>query len=84
MSDPKPYKPMGYSEPELKERRLKFLRDCNPHLLKELQESGGLDEHLQQRADRCRDRQQDLLRTTHEDQAWLWAVAEVLLETERD
>lgn len=76
---------MAYTDEELREKRLHYLRTCKPKVLRELQKSKQLDDHLEKKARRCLERAQDLIDTgTFEGQAWSWAVREVLLETEAD
>ena len=76
---------MAYTDEELREKRLHYLRTCKPKMLRELRRNGELDAHLEKKARRCRERAQDLIDTgTYEGQAWSWAVREVLLETEAD
>ena len=75
-----------YSDDDLKRLRCNFLRDCRPKEYRRLKKAGELDEHLQKMADLCSRRAVRLVEngTTFEEQAWHWAVREVLLETKWD
>ena len=74
-----------HTDDQLKEMRLRYLKDCKPQELRRLRKERSLDESLQRRADRCRARANDLVQSgTFEGQAWQWAIREVLLEQEAD
>ena len=75
-----------YDDAKLKEYRLNYLRDCQPEELERLERVGQLEQHLQKRADRCRRRAANLVEngTTFAEQAWQWAIREVLLDSPWD
>ena len=75
-----------YSDEHLKELREDFLRESRPKEYRRLKKAGELEAHLQREAERCRRRAQELVDThiTFLQQAWQWAIREVLLETEWD
>ncbi len=76
---------MSYTDDELKEKRLRYLKDCKPKELRQLRKDGALADALDRRVARCRRRAEELMDSgTFEGQAWSWAVREVLLETEAD
>ena len=76
---------MEYTDGMLEELRLDYLKRCKPTRFRLLNKDGTLDRHLQRSAIRCRERANTLILTgTAEEQAWQWAIREVLLETEAD
>ena len=74
------------SDDELKQMRSDYLRDCKPKEFRRLRQAGDLEQHLQDRADRCRRRAAQLVDngTTFKQQAEQWAIREVLLDSPWD
>lgn len=72
-----------YSDERLKEIRLKFLRENRRTEYRRLRREGILEEQLAASAARCVSVAKGLIEsgTTHEAQAWLWAIRSELLET---
>ena len=74
-----------YTDEELEEKRLTYLRLCKPKELRRLRKEGALAEHLERRARRCRDQVASLTQDgVFEGRAWQVAIREALLETEAD
>lgn len=75
-----------YSDDDLKERRLKFLRENRPKEHRRLKQVGLLDAHLQASVDACVKEAKRLIETgtTFEAQAWQWAIRTELLESPQD
>ena len=73
------------SDEELIEYRRNYLRDCDNKEYRRLARKGQLDDHLQEKADKCRANAEDMVEQgTFPPQAWHWAIRETLLESERD
>ena len=75
-----------YSDDDLMDKRLDYLREITPAEYRRLKKDGELDEHLQYKAARCR---KEVARMQEKEgvsevQAWQWAIREVLLDTPRD
>ena len=76
-----------YHPDDLKDKRLRFLRENKRSEYRRLRQAGELEQHLEFRANRCIQRAQEILRsgaTDIEGQAWSWAIREVLLDTDWD
>ena len=75
-----------YSDDQLIEIRLDFLKENRPKQLKQLEGSGELDDHLRERADACVREAARLVETgiTFDEQAWQWAIRDKLLESTWD
>lgn len=77
--------PQRYTDERLHELRYNYLLNCKPTTLKQLDDDGELETHLEFRADLCLKRVDSLMASgIHEGQAWQWAIREILLETEHD
>ena len=71
-----------YHPDDLKEMRLKYLRENQRKEYHRLRQEGELEKHLEFRANRCIQRAGEILAsraTDIESQAWSWAIREVLL-----
>ena len=78
---------MSLPNESLKDKRLRYLKECEPKEYRRLQREGLLDEHLELRAKLCRQEHDRLLRTGEteiDDQAWSWAIRTQLLNSPMD
>ena len=76
---------MPYTDADLREKRLYYLKACKPHDLRQLRQDRQLDSHLDRKVSRCREQAEDLIESgVFAGQAWQWAIREILLETEAD
>ena len=72
-----------YSQKQLKDKGRNFLRSCNYAMFRRLVRSGEIDQHLETKANECRQYAEALVdqRTFHE-QAWSWAARVHLLDAD--
>ena len=75
-----------YDDDVLMEKRETHLRENRPKEYSRLRKSGELQAHLQERAKACRSTAVGLIDagTTHEGQAWQWAIRSEILDTPWD
>ena len=72
---------------ELRDIRLKFLQENRQKVYRKMSDDGTLEEHLETRARLAHEAHDRILRQGHtviDDQAWSWAIREVLLESPWD
>lgn len=74
-----------WTDDDLKEKRLGYLKACKPGDLRRHRREKTLDAHLEKKAHRCREHAERLMQSgTYKGQAWAWAIREVLLDTPAD
>ena len=72
-----------YSEVQLKDKRRNFLRSCRYAVFRQLVQSGEIDQHLETKADECREQVEALIdQGTFCEQAWSWAARLHLLDAD--
>ena len=73
------------SDEELRKEALDFYRTCHPKEYRELRKSGELEEVLTLKVEACKRHAAALIKNgVFENQAWFWAVKEIILEREAD
>ena len=74
------------SDAELREKRLTYLRQCQPAELKRMRKAGeDLEAYLALSVKACREYAEGLMQSgTWEGQAWLSAIRQELLDSETD
>ena len=70
-----------YSEVQLKDKMRDFLRSYNYTMFRGLVRSGEIDQHLEMKANACRQQAEALIdQGTFYEQAWSWAARVHLLD----
>ena len=72
-----------YSEVQLKDKRRNFLRSCRYAVFRQLVRSGEIDQHLETKANECRQHAESVVdQGTFYEQAWSWAARVHLLDAD--
>ena len=72
-----------YSQEQLKDKRRNFLRSCNYAMFRRLVRTGEIDQHLETKANECRQYAEALVdQGTFHEQAWSWAARVHLLDAD--
>ena len=70
-----------YSPEQLKDKRRNFLRSCHYAVFRQLVPSGEIGQHLETKANECRQHAEALIdQGTFHEQAWSWAARVHLLD----